>query len=372
MPQNDAEAVTWFRKAADQGNADAQNVLGLMYDNGQGVPQDYVEAVTWFRKAADQGVADAQFNLGIVYGSGRGVKQGYAEAVTWYRKAAEQGHVMAQVNLGFMCANGQGVPQDYVQAYMWFNLAAVRLPRGRGGGGREGEGKEREEGGGEREGASETENRAMAAKNRDRAASEDDDRPNRGSSAVSAWVETTMINEYAKPANQEYAAANWEECEQRLLQIEKDNCQSLSGVWFRGVANAEWCLLTTLERRSAHFFSVADYYDVMSRVKPEVETFTRSTWVVPDWSEPGLGDFAEYFRKMPAYGYMAHLRHHEFPSPLLDWSRSPYISAYFAFADEQAKKAKNVAIYVFSETPHNLKFGNSAGPKICQPLEEEI
>ncbi len=174
-----------------------------------------------------------------------------------------------------------------------------------------------------------------------------------------------MINEYAKPANQEYAAANWEECEQRLLQIEKDNCQSLSGVWFRGVANAEWCLLTTLERRSAHFFSVADYYDVMSRVKPEVETFTRSTWVVPDWSEPGLGDFAEYFRKMPAYGYMAHLRHHEFPSPLLDWSRSPYISAYFAFADEQAKKAKNVAIYVFSETPHNLKFGNSAGPKIC-------
>jgi TPR repeat protein len=51
--------MKWYRLAADQGNADAQFYLGLLYDNGKGVPQDYAEAVKWLRKAADQGLADA-------------------------------------------------------------------------------------------------------------------------------------------------------------------------------------------------------------------------------------------------------------------------------------------------------------------------
>ena len=60
MPQDDAQAVTWYRKAADQGNADAQANLGLMYANGHGVLRDDAQAVAWFRKAADQGFAFAQ------------------------------------------------------------------------------------------------------------------------------------------------------------------------------------------------------------------------------------------------------------------------------------------------------------------------
>ena len=59
----------------------AQISLGIMYANGQGVPQDYAEAVKWFRLAADQGDATAQFNLGIMYAKGQGVPQDYAEAV---------------------------------------------------------------------------------------------------------------------------------------------------------------------------------------------------------------------------------------------------------------------------------------------------
>lgn len=157
---------------------------------------------------------------------------------------------------------------------------------------------------------------------------------------------------------------SWEECEQRLRQIEADNSQSLSGVWFRGVPNAKWSLKTTLERRSAQAFSVAEYHQLMLRVKPEVESFTKSTWDVPDWSEPE-SNFAQHFRTMPGYGYMAHLRHHGFPSPLLDWSRSPYIATYFAFAKAQAEEAQEVAIYVFSETPNNLKVGDNKTPKIC-------
>ena len=67
MPQNYAEAVKWYRLAADQGDASAQYNLGVMYANGQGVPQNHAEAVKWYRLAADQGNASAQFNLGDMY-----------------------------------------------------------------------------------------------------------------------------------------------------------------------------------------------------------------------------------------------------------------------------------------------------------------
>jgi TPR repeat protein len=98
-----------------------------MYANGQGVPQDDAEAVRWLRLAAGQGNANAQDNLGNMYDYGRGVPEDAAEAVRWSRLAADQGHASAQGNLGYMYANGRGVPQDYVQAHMWFNLAASRM-----------------------------------------------------------------------------------------------------------------------------------------------------------------------------------------------------------------------------------------------------
>jgi len=97
-----------------------------MYQYGQGVRQDYAEAVAWFRKAADQGLADAQSNLGVMYQYGQGVPQDYAEAVKWYSKAADKGFVLAQNYLGGMYAHGQGVRQDYVLAHMWLNLAAAQ------------------------------------------------------------------------------------------------------------------------------------------------------------------------------------------------------------------------------------------------------
>jgi FOG: TPR repeat, SEL1 subfamily len=121
-----ATALRLFRPLADQGDAAAQYNLGVMYDNGQGVPQNDAEAVKWFRLAADQGDASAQFNLGTMYDKGEGVPQNYAEAAKWYRLAADQGDADAQYNLGIMYAKGQGVPQDYVSAHMWFNLSAAQ------------------------------------------------------------------------------------------------------------------------------------------------------------------------------------------------------------------------------------------------------
>src|SRR5437660_7453980 len=101
-----AIALQSYRKAADQGDARAQNNLGAMYENGQGVPQNYAEAMKWYRLAADQGDAPAQYNLGVMYDKGQGVPQNYTEAMKWYRLAADQGNAEAQVNLGAMHYNG--------------------------------------------------------------------------------------------------------------------------------------------------------------------------------------------------------------------------------------------------------------------------
>ena len=77
------------------------------------------------RKAAEQGAADAQSNLGLMYALGQGVAEDNVEAVKWWRKAAEQGLADAQFNLGVMYLFGEGVAEDYVEAYMWWNLAAL-------------------------------------------------------------------------------------------------------------------------------------------------------------------------------------------------------------------------------------------------------
>ena len=102
VAENWASAYALCSTSADQGDALAQYILGVMYGDGQGVAQDYPAAVSWFRKAADQGNAEAQFNLGVMYGDGQGVAQDYAAAVSWYRKAADQGDTRAQRNLGGM------------------------------------------------------------------------------------------------------------------------------------------------------------------------------------------------------------------------------------------------------------------------------
>ena len=71
VAKDEAEAVTWFRKAAEQNYARAQLNLGLCYDKGDGVAKDELETVKWYRKAAEQNDAMAQNNLGVCYAEGR-------------------------------------------------------------------------------------------------------------------------------------------------------------------------------------------------------------------------------------------------------------------------------------------------------------
>ncbi len=120
------EAVQYYRKAAEQGYAPAQNSLGVLYVNGFGVAKDYYEAVKWYRKSAEQGYSFAQYNLGYSYEKGRGITQDYSEAVQWYSKAADKGNRKAQSRLAECYYYGRGVAEDYYKAVNWARKAAER------------------------------------------------------------------------------------------------------------------------------------------------------------------------------------------------------------------------------------------------------
>lgn len=166
VPKNNAEAMKYFKKAAEQGHADAQYKLGRMYEYDVDIPgeqeamnaqknftkkvdsgienpsdaenylvsmgnlmqnfnQIQAEAVKWYKKAAIQGHADAQYELGTKYALGfGGLKEDYAEAAKWLIKAAEQGHASAQYELGGMYHNGEGVSQNCAEAVKWWEKAA--------------------------------------------------------------------------------------------------------------------------------------------------------------------------------------------------------------------------------------------------------
>ena len=83
------------RRLAEQGDAEAQFNLGFMYANGEGVPEDDAEAVRWYRMAAEQGYARAQSILGLMYANGEGVPENYVRAYAWLNLAAAQGHETA-------------------------------------------------------------------------------------------------------------------------------------------------------------------------------------------------------------------------------------------------------------------------------------
>jgi len=90
------------------------------------IKEDNQGAFKFFTKAAEQGNAGAQLMLGVMYYEGEYVSQDYKEAAMWLIRSAEQGKADAQAYLSRMYYYGQGVPEDYVQAYKWCNLAAAQ------------------------------------------------------------------------------------------------------------------------------------------------------------------------------------------------------------------------------------------------------
>ena len=116
MAAKKAKIEPTLLQQAKAGNAQAMFRLSLTLP-------DHAEAALWLRKAAVKGVAPAQNNLGVMLENGEGVARNYEEAMKWYRKAAESGNRDAPNNIGVMYMTGVGVRRDFVKASMWFNIA---------------------------------------------------------------------------------------------------------------------------------------------------------------------------------------------------------------------------------------------------------
>jgi TPR repeat protein len=125
-----------FQVAPDDGDADTQFALGLKFStSGKGL-QDLAQAVQWYRKAADQNHLPAQYNLGLMLSTGDGVPRDDGAALIWIRKAAEGGDAAAQFNLGMRYHRSSvhhlqmDCSESRIEAYKWFQLAAVQGYKG--------------------------------------------------------------------------------------------------------------------------------------------------------------------------------------------------------------------------------------------------
>lgn len=105
---------------AEKGDARAQLLLATAYDNGTGAPRDRGEAMRWYRAAAEQGDAEAQNSVGSVLQADKD----YPGARAWYQKAADQAHPLALNNLAYLYDLGLGVPQDRQRALALYTQAA--------------------------------------------------------------------------------------------------------------------------------------------------------------------------------------------------------------------------------------------------------
>lgn len=149
--------------------------------------------------------------------------------------------------------------------------------------------------------------------------------------------------------------AHFEECVSELnaylLAKKPDPLFAQAKPLFRGHAEAAWTLTTTLERFLPRPTSVDQYNRYLLRIKPAVESYTDKTWSVEH--ETALS--GDWLSAPPNYEFMVYARHHGFPSPLLDWSQSPYIALYFAYAVKQS--STDAAVYAYVSAPEGVRGG---------------
>lgn len=146
--------------------------------------------------------------------------------------------------------------------------------------------------------------------------------------------------------------------ETKRSQLADDGYSSPSNLLFRGQRDYRWNLETTLERSTRKPISLSDYYRTIAIVQSEIEAFTNARWDLPDRQilAKACNNFDTGWDALPGYEYLAYLRHHSFPSPLLDWSTSPFIAAHFAFSSSHSER---VAVYAFLETTGHAKTTSS-------------
>ncbi|NTU49704.1 MAG: FRG domain-containing protein [Desulfobulbaceae bacterium] len=171
---------------------------------------------------------------------------------------------------------------------------------------------------------------------------------------------------------------SWEAFEEQLKALDKKRLQNKSQLNFlyRGQKDQSFKLLSTLERSGQKKMTIKEYHRLVSVVKPQIESFDRGDWnILPypsgidKWLEENdsfiphaFGCSLEFHE---TYSYMSFLRHFGFPSPMIDWTSSPYVAAYFAFRCFSSTIEK-VSIYIFLESTSEigLKTGRRNEPCI--------
>lgn len=160
----------------------------------------------------------------------------------------------------------------------------------------------------------------------------------------------------------------WEDLETRVRTIRDERMQNAPihpTVIFRGHSCSAWSLETTLERYGKGEMLFADYYRLISKIRPAIETYTDKSWILR--SCPAIEHLVREYDKfslcltggsIPGYEYMAYLRHHGFPSPLLDWTQSLYVAAYFAFRQAATSRSTDddgrVSIFMWIKGPNGV------------------
>lgn len=118
----------WLMQAAEGGKTSPESlaIIGSMYLRGLTVPQNFLEAKKWLSRAADQGNMAAQGDVAYMYYHALGGERDYMKALFFYEKAALQGDPLAQANAGLMYATGTGTNMDRAKGYAWYSVAASR------------------------------------------------------------------------------------------------------------------------------------------------------------------------------------------------------------------------------------------------------
>jgi len=163
---------------------------------------------------------------------------------------------------------------------------------------------------------------------------------------------------------EEIDLTSWDDFPSAIREVYNNHETHEFGQWlipndilFRGQADSSWKLRTTLERFSVDALPVWKYADVVHRCGPVVQSHTGRSWdlLTGDQIAQWFGNWEPITGQIPEYSFWIYLRQCGFPSPLLDWSGSPFVAAYFA-ASERCD-ADRFAVYAYVETPEGGKGG---------------
>jgi TPR repeat protein len=119
-------AMDWYRRAAESGSVEAEHNLGMMYVGGRGVAKSWSQGLIHFRKAAEQGLVESRYMIALSYFEGEGQIQNRRLALEGFRSTAEEGYANSQYMLSFILLDGRDTKAKPAQAFVWASLALAQ------------------------------------------------------------------------------------------------------------------------------------------------------------------------------------------------------------------------------------------------------